>query len=244
MTTAAAPIVSAPLVWVELITSSVERASHFYGSLLGWKPWATPRSTDSVVYLDQARMAGPICGIRPRSQSDPIPAGVVGTIPDRWSVRLSPPRPPAAADPGGDQLLRPRSPGPRLGRWGTPGALCYAELRTLDVDGAQLWIERRLDGVFTAVDGGARQLGSSVDPGRPVVLVVPESDASQAGWFPCIQVARLAPTLEGATAAGARSITERAVPTGCVGTAAAEVVDSGGATVVLVEHGPVHGRRG
>ncbi|MDQ8045320.1 MAG: hypothetical protein REI11_12005, partial [Patulibacter sp.] len=125
-----------------------------------------------------------------------------------------------------------------------PGALCFAELRTPDVDGARAWMERRLDGRFEPAADGAQQLHSAVDPARAVVLLVPEIDPQRAGWLPCIQVAQLASTLEQASAAGAQAIVERPVPAGCVGSAAAEVVDSGGATIVLVEHGPVHGRRG
>jgi catechol 2,3-dioxygenase-like lactoylglutathione lyase family enzyme len=252
------PIVSAPLVWVELITSAVDRASDFYGAVLGWKPSREPRSVDLVVFLDQARIAGPICGIRPRSPSDPIPVGTEPPVLDRWSVRLSPPRPPAAADPGSDQLLRPRAPGPRLGRWQVPNSLCYAELRTPDVDGARAWMERRLDSVFASAPKSASDatsvstgdpsktilLSSAVEPGRAIAAIVDEPEQALAGWYPCVQVASLASALSAADAAGALGATDRPVPAGCPGTAAAELVDPGGAHIVLVEHGPAHGRRG
>lgn len=249
MSASASPIASAPLVWVELITADISRASAFYGSALGWKPSGEPGTTDLVVYLDQARIAGPICGMRPRTPTDPRPEGIVGSPPDRWTVRLSPPRPPQAADPAGDQLLRPRAPGPRLGRWGSPNALCFAELRTPDAEGARRWMERRLDAVVVPVDptstheGTTVLLESSVNPSLQVAAIIDEADLSVAGWYPCVQVASLAATTSLAQQAGVTSVTERPVPVGCPGTAAAELVDPGGARIVLVEHGPSHGRR-
>lgn len=251
MTAPAPPITSAPLVWVELITNDVREAAAFYGALLGWKPVGEPGTTDYVVYLDHARVAGPVCGIRPRTPTDPRPAGFEGgDVPDRWTVRLSPPRPPAAADPAGDQLLRPRSPGPRLGRWGAPHALCYAELRTADVEGARRWLERRLDAVLDPVDPvadpglGTLLLQSAVNPDQPVAAIVDEPDPAAAGWYPCVQVASLEQARVLAEQAGVGEVRERAVPDGCAGTGAVEVTDPGGARVILVEHGPLHGRRG
>ena len=236
---------------MELITSDVRTAAAFYGALLGWKPVGEPGTTDYVVYLDHARVAGPVCGIRPRTPTDPRPLGhETGAVPDRWTVRLSPPRPPAAADPGGDQLLRPRSPGPRLGRWGGPHALCFAELRTADVEGARLWLERRLDAVLDPVDPSAEPglgtllLQSAVNPDQSIAAIVDEPDPTAAGWYPCVQVA----SLEGAKAlaeqAGVGAVRERPVPDGCAGTGALELTDPGGARVILIEHGPQHGRRG
>lgn len=249
VTVSATPPASAPLVWAELISSDVQRASAFYGAALGWKPASEPGTTDLVVYLDNARAAGPICGIRPRTPTDPRPAGVEGPVPDRWTVRLSPPRPPVAADPAGDQLLRPRSPGPRLGRWASPQALCYAELRTSDVEGARRWMERRLDGVLDPVDPGAAPglgtllLRSAVHPGVAVAAIVDEADPAEIGWYPCVQVASLERTVGLADQAGVGVVRERPVPAGCPGAGALEVTDPGGARIILVEHGPAHGRR-
>lgn len=248
--TSPGPIVSAPLVWVELITADLDRASSFYGSMLGWKPSAEPGTTDLIVYLDKARIAGPICGMRPRTPTDPAPLGLEpGPLPDRWTVRLSPPRPPLSCDPAGDQLLRPRSPGPRLGRWGSPNALCYAELRTPDVQGAANWLERRLDAVLDPLDPttasglGTLLLESSVNPSQPIAAIVDEADPAAAGWYACVQVASLRTTIGLAEAAGAASVQERELPAGCPGTAAALVTDPGGGRILLVEHGPSHGRR-
>lgn len=248
--TSSAPIVSAPLVWVELIASDLEASANFYGALLGWKPSGEPGTTDLVVYLDKARIAGPICGMRPRTPTDPRPIGHTGGPPaDRWTVRLSPPRPPAAADPAGDQLLRPRAPGPRLGRWGTPNALCFAELRTGDVQGAAQWFGNRLDAVLDPVDESAPEglstllMESSVNPSLTVMAVVDEPDPALVGWYPCVQVASLDVTRGLAEQAGVAEMQERPVPAGCAGTGALLVTDPGGAKVVLVEHGPAHGRR-
>jgi catechol 2,3-dioxygenase-like lactoylglutathione lyase family enzyme len=249
VTISGTPIASAPLVWAELISGDVQRASAFYGAMLGWKPASEPGTTDLVVYLDQARAAGPICGIRPRTPSDPRPEGVDGPVPDRWTVRLSPPRPPRAADPASDQLLRPRAPGPRLGRWASPQALCYAELRTQDVDGARLWMERRLDAAIEPVDPAAEPgLGtmlvqSSVNPSAAVLAIVDESDPAEVGWYPCVQVASLERSIGLADQAGVGEVRERPVPAGCPGAGALEVTDPGGGRIVLIEHGPAHGRR-
>jgi predicted enzyme related to lactoylglutathione lyase len=247
--TLAGPIVSAPLVWVELISSDARAAAAFYGALLGWKPSRDAGTADMVVYLDVARMAGPICGIRPRSPADPRPIGLVGPAPDQWSVRIAPPRPPLAADPGGDQLLRPRAPGPRLGRWGIPKALCYAELRTPDVAGARAWMERRLDAVFsegasgTKTGLGTATLESSVNLGQPVASIVAEADPAVAGWYPCVQVADLDQVAAASLHAGAQSVVPRELPEGATGTAAAVLTDPRGARLILIEHGPIHGRR-
>ncbi|MBJ7471156.1 MAG: hypothetical protein JHD16_07630 [Solirubrobacteraceae bacterium] len=247
MTASATPTVSAPLVWVELISSDLQRASTFYGAVLGWKPASEPGTTDLVVYLDQARMAGPICGIRPRTPTDPRPEGWEGPLPDRWTVRLSPPRPPMAADPAGDQLLRPRAPGPRLGRWSSPNALCYAELRTPDAAGARHWMEQRLDVVLQpggeGSEPGTLLLTSSVVSGIPVAAVVPETDPREVGWYPCVQVASLERAVSLAAQAGVGEVRERPVPTGCPGAGALEITDPGGSRIILVEHGPAHGRR-
>lgn len=247
------PPVSAPLVWVELVTADVARAAEFYGAVLGWRTSRASGATDLVVYLDAARTAGPICGIRPRSPGDPLPPESSPPRPDggrpsdRWGVRLSPPRPPLAADPDGDQLLRPRAPGPRLGRWASPNALCFAELRTPDLDGARGWLERRLDAQLEpAPSPGAAAtllLHSAVEPGRPVAALVDESLAAAHGWYPCVQVASLERTVALALEAGAGEAQPRPVPAGCAGSAAAVLTDPGGARLVLVEHGPVHGRR-
>lgn len=236
-----------PLVWAELITSDVAAAVEFYGSVLQWKPLAQPGSTDLVVFLDQARIAGPICGIRPRTPGDPRPIGMDGPPTDRWSVRLAPPRPAAAVDPGGDQLLRPRAPGPRFGRWAIPRALCFAELRTPDPAGARAWMERRLDAAVveaTDPDGSpVLQVRSAFDEQTVVATIVEESDPAQAGWALAVQVPDLA--LIGATVVerGGR-IEPRHVPTGFSAQAAATVHDPGGARMILIEHGPAHGRRG
>ena len=246
--TAPAPSLSVPLVWAELITSDVLAAVDFYGAVLQWKSIGQPGSTDLTVYLDQARIAGPICGIRPRTPADPRPLDVSGPAPDRWSVRLSPPRPSLAADPGGDQLLRPRSPGPRIGRWSVPRSLCFAELRTPDVAGAQRWMERRLDAVFRHAEdpaGGPAvlQLESSFDPQTIVASIVDEQDPSRAGWALAVQVPDL--DLIGATVVerGGR-IEDRPVPLGFPAETAATIHDPGGARMILIEHGPLHGRRG
>lgn len=240
-----APPVSAPLVWVELITSDLAGVCATFASALGWKASQDPGSTDAIVYLDHARLAGPICGIRPRTPSDPLPEGLEGA-PDRWTVRLAPPRPPRAADPGGDQLLRPRAPGPRLGRWALPNALCFVELWTPDVDGARDWLARRLDAVCTPAAGadvGTLLLGSSVEPGRIVGAVRPQPAAAEAGWVPAVQVASLQAVSEKLRRLGVEAITPRAMPPGCAGEAAVDVRTPGGARLTLVEHGPVHGRR-
>ncbi|MFT4035446.1 MAG: hypothetical protein QM679_07710, partial [Patulibacter sp.] len=70
---AAIPPLSVPLVWAELIAADVPAAVDFYGAVLQWKAIGQPHSTDLAVYLDQARVAGPICGIRPRTPTDPRP---------------------------------------------------------------------------------------------------------------------------------------------------------------------------
>ena len=246
-------IVTPPLVWAELVTARLDVAAGFYGAVLGWRTSQDPGKSDLVVHLDQARVAGPICGLRPRTLADPLPDGAdpTGEVPDRWTVRLAPPRPPRAADPSGDQLLRPRSPGPRIGRWAAPSSLCFAELRTHDVEGARLWLERRLDAILVPASGhevGASGIApllmqSSVDPGQVVACVVDEPDAARIGWIPCVQVASVSTAVDAARGAGARSVTERPVPAGCVGARAAEVVDPGGAVFVLVESGPAYSRR-
>lgn len=245
--TAPAPPLSVPLVWAELITSDPAMAVDFYGAVLQWRALGHPGSTDLVVYLDQARVAGPICGIRPRTPTDPRPLGIDGPPPDRWSVRLAPPRPALAADPGGDQLLRPRAPGPRFGRWAVPRALCFAELATPDVAGARAWMERRLDAAFTeAVDSAgtpALQLRSAVDQHTVVAAIVEEHDPGRAGWALAVQVPDLAQIGEMVVERGGR-IEPRPVPAGFSAQAAATLHDPGGARMILVEHGPMHGRRG
>ncbi|MDO9356873.1 MAG: hypothetical protein Q7T55_24465 [Solirubrobacteraceae bacterium] len=243
-------IPSPPLVWAELITDDVAGAVSFYGAVLGWRGSALPGTTDLVVHLDVARTAGPICGIRPRLPSDARPdGGVIDVKADRWNVRISPPRPPRAADPAGDQLMRPRSPGPRLGRWASPSSLCFAELRTQDVEGARLWLERRLDAILDPVqplaEPGLRTLvmQSSVDPSLNVASIVDEPNPAEVGWFPCVQVASLEKALGDAELAGVAEVRERPLPAGCLGTAAAELTDPGGARFLLIEHGPTYGRR-
>lgn len=241
------PPISAPLVWAELITSDVAGVSAVFASALGWKASQDLGTTDATVYLDHARLAGPICGIRPRTPSDPLPEGVDGR-PDRWTVRLSPPRPPRAADPAGDQLLRPRSPGPRLGRWALPNALCFAELWTPDVDGARRWMERRLDATFREAEGGVLLLASSVQPSLIVAALRPipgEGDrgSAEAGWVPAVQVASLATVVSKLEQAGIDAVQPRPVPPGCAGESALELRHPGGSRLTLVEHGPVHGRR-
>jgi predicted enzyme related to lactoylglutathione lyase len=246
--TAPAPPLSVPLVWAELITSDVPSAVDFYGAVLQWKSIGQPGSTDLTVFLDQARVAGPICGIRPRTPADPRPIDLPGPPPDRWSVRLAPPRPSLAADPGGDQLLRPRSPGPRIGRWSVPRALCFAELRTPDVAGARTWMERRLDAAFREADDPAGgppvlQLESSFDPETIVAAVVEEHDPAAAGWALAVQVPDLDQIGAAVVERGGR-IEDRSVPVGFPARTAATMHDPGGARIILVEHGPVHGRRG
>jgi predicted enzyme related to lactoylglutathione lyase len=245
--TAPAPPLSVPLVWAELITSDPSTAVDFYGAVLQWRALGNPGSTDLVVYLDQARIAGPICGIRPRTPTDPRPLGLEGPPPDRWSVRLAPPRPDLAADPGGDQLLRPRSPGPRIGRWAVPRALCFAELRTPDVAGARAWMERRLDASITeAADADGEpvlQLHSALDEQSVIAAIVEEPDPAQAGWALAVQVPDLAQIGEVVVERGGR-IEPRPVPVGFAAEAAATLHDPGGARMILVEHGPAHGRRG
>jgi predicted enzyme related to lactoylglutathione lyase len=243
-------IPSPPLVWAELITDDVEQAVNFYGAVFGWRGSALPGTTDLVVHLDVARTAGPICGIRPRLPGDARPeGGAIDVTADRWNVRLSPPRPPRSADPAGDQLMRPRSPGPRLGRWASPSSLCFAELRTQDAEGARLWLERRLDAVLDPAEPhaetglGTLVMQSSVDPSRNVACVVDEPDPAEVGWLPCVQVASIEQALASAHQAGVAAVRERAVPAGCLGTAAAELTDPGGARFVLIEHGPAYGRR-
>ena len=250
MPTIASMIPSPPFVWAELITDDLAAATSFYGAVLGWRGSAAPGTHDLVVHLDVARIAGPICGMRPRQPNDARPVGgAIDPTVDRWNVRLSPPRPPRAADPAGDQLLRPRSPGPRLGRWASPSSLCFAELRTQDVEGARRWFERRLDAILEPVDPladpglGTFVMQSSVDPSLNVACVVDEPDPAEVGWVPCVQVASLASTLEDARLAGVAAVRERPVPQGCAGTAAAELTDPGGARFVLVENGPAYGRR-
>lgn len=202
-----------------------------------------------VVYLDQARVAGPICGMRPRSLTDPRPEfAAAASSEDRWTVRLSPPRPGAAVDPGGDQLLRPRAPGPRFGRWAVPRALCFAELRTPDVEGARRWLERRLDAVVGEADDPAGgppvlQLRSTVDPQTVVASIVQETDPSAAGWALAVQVPNLDQLGATVVERGGR-IEDRPVPVGFAAQAAATVHDPGGARIILIEHGPLHGRRG
>lgn len=245
--TSPAPPLSVPLVWAELITSDVAAAIEFYGAVLQWKPLAQPGSTDLVVFLDQARIAGPICGIRPRTPGDPRPIGIDGPPVDRWSVRLAPPRPAAAVDPGGDQLLRPRAPGPRFGRWAIPRALCFAELRTPDPVGARAWMERRLDASIaeaTELDGTpVLQVRSAFDEQTVVATIVEEPDLAQAGWALAVQVPDLAQIGEMVVERGGR-IESRTVPVGFDAQAAATIHDPGGARMILIEHGPAHGRRG
>ncbi|MFT4036355.1 MAG: hypothetical protein QM679_12350, partial [Patulibacter sp.] len=207
-----------------------------------------PHSTDLAVYLDQARVAGPICGIRPRTPTDPRPLGFDGPVPDRWSVRLAPPRPPSAADPGSDQLLRPRAPGPRFGRWAVPRALCFAELATPDVAGARRWMERRLDAVFQEADdpaGGAPvvQLLSSLRPETVVATIVPEDDPQRVGWSIAVQVPELDRVGELVVERGGR-IEPRPVPVGFAAEQAATIHDPGGGRIIVIEHGPLYGRRG
>lgn len=242
-----APPLSVPLVWAELISSNLPTAVEFYGAVLQWKPIGQPHSADYVVYLDHARVAGPICGMRARTPIDPQPIGIEGPVPDRWSVRLSPPRPSLAADPGGDQLLRPRAPGPRFGRWAVPRALCFAELATPDVGGARRWMERRLDAEFRDVHdpsgAPAATLQSAFDPQNAVAAVVEEHDPAKAGWALAVQVPDLAQIGEMVVERGGR-IEERPVPHGFVADAAATVHDPGGARIILIEHGPQHGRHG
>jgi predicted enzyme related to lactoylglutathione lyase len=246
--TAPTPPLSVPLVWAELITADVTAAVEFYGALLQWKPIGQPGSTDLVVYLDQARVAGPICGIRPRTPTDPRPLTTDGRTPDRWSVRLAPPRPSLAADPGGDQLLRPRAPGPRFGRWAVPRALCFAELRTPEVAEARAWLERRLDAVIDEVPDAAGgppvlQLRSAFNASTVVASIVEERDPALAGWALAVQVPDL-DALGGTVVERGGRIEDRPVPVGFEATAAATVHDPGGARIILVEHGPAHGRRG
>lgn len=244
-----APPLSVPLVWAELVTDDLPTAVEFYGAVLGWRALGQPGSTDLVVYLDQARVAGPICGIRPRTPADPRPLPGTG-IPagaNRWNVRLSPPRPPLAADPGGDQLLRPRSPGPRFGRWAVPRALCFAELRTPDPAGARDWMERRLDATLEPATGPSGeallQLRSTIDPLTTIATIVQEPDPARAGWAVAVQVPDLEQIGQMVVERGGR-IEDRPVPTGFAAQAAATVHDPGGAALILIEHGPLHGRRG
>lgn len=239
------PPVSAPLVWAELISSDVERVAGVFASALGWKAQRDPGTTNATFYLDHARMAGPICGVRPRTPNDVVPDGHEGAPPDRWTVRLSPPRPPQAADPAGDQLLRPRAPGPRIGRWASPSALCFAELFTDDVDGACDWMRRRLDANFTPAPGerGAQLLCSSVQPALAVAAILPQQPGEALGWVPAVQVASIAAATDRLQQAGVEDLRERPVPLGCVGDQAVEVRDPGGSVLTLVQHGPTHGRR-
>lgn len=245
--TSPAPPLSVPLVWAELITSDLAAAVDFYGAVLQWKPLGQPGATDYVVYLDQARIAGPICGIRPRTPTDPRPAGIDGPPPDRWSVRLAPPRPASAVDPGGDQLLRPRAPGPRFGRWAVPRALCFAELRTPDPAGARAWMERRLDASISEARGAGGdavlQVRSAFDEQTVVATIVEERDPAQTGWALAAQVPDLAQIGEMVVERGGR-IEPRDVPLGFDAQAAATIHDPGGARMILIEHGPAHGRRG
>lgn len=242
-----APPLSVPLVWAELIAADVAVSVDFYGAVLQWKPIGQPGSTDLVVFLDQARIAGPICGMRPRTPNDPKPLGIDGPTPDRWSVRLAPPRPPLAADPDGDQLLRPRAPGPRFGRWSVPRALCFAELRTPDVAGARTWMERRLDAVLSEAPdpagGTVLQLQSAFDEQSIVASVVEEHDPAKVGWAVAVQVPDLDRIGEMVVERGGR-IEERPVPVGFSAQTAATVHDPGGGRIILIEHGPLHGRRG
>jgi predicted enzyme related to lactoylglutathione lyase len=246
--TASPPPLSVPLVWAELISGDVPASVDFYGAVLQWKPIGQPGTTDLVVYLDQARVAGPVCGIRPRTPTDPRPLTADGRTLDRWGVRLSPPRPPIAVDPGGDQLLRPRAPGPRFGRWAVPRALCFAELRTPDVAGARAWLQRRLDATIDeAADsaGGAPvlQVRSAFNAQTVVASVVLEPDPARAGWAIAVQVPDLDALGPTVVERGGR-IEDRPVPAGFPAQAAATVHDPGGAQLILVEHGPAHGRRG
>ncbi|MBO9533157.1 MAG: hypothetical protein J7513_09315 [Solirubrobacteraceae bacterium] len=245
-----APPLSVPLVWAELITADLARAADFYGAVLQWKAPAQPGVTDLTVFLDSARVAGPICGIRPRTPTDPRPIGLegVGAPPDRWSVRLAPPRPPLPVDPGGDQLLRPRMPGPRFGRWSVPRSLCFAELRTPDLEGARTWLERRLDADLREAPDPAGGppvllLHSAFDPHTVVASVVEEPDPAQAGWQVAVQVPDLGSLGPVVVERGGR-LEDRPVPVGFAASAAATLHDPGGARVILIEHGPLHGRRG
>lgn len=246
----ASPMIpSPPFVWAELITDDLDRAAGFYGAVFGWRGSRDPGSTDLVIHLDQTRVAGPICGIRPRQPNDPRPDGVDGRAPDRWSVRLSPPRPPRSADPAGDQLLRPRAPGPRINRWASQNSLCFAELRTQDVEGARSWLERRLDAVLDPAEPaagpglGTMLLQSSVDPSQYVAAIVDEADPAEIGWYPCVQVPSVAQVVAAAQSAGVADVRERPVPLGAIGSAAAELTDPGGARLIVIEHGLIQGRR-
>ncbi|MEH3053054.1 MAG: hypothetical protein PGN13_03465 [Patulibacter minatonensis] len=246
--TSPAPPLSVPLVWAELITADLPAAVEFYGAVLAWKPMGEPHQTDLVVFLDQARVAGPICGMRPRTPTDPRPHGSTGPAPDGWAVRLAPPRPPLAADPTGDQLLRPRMPGPRFGRWSVPRSLCFAELRTDDLPAARAWMERRLDAVFSEVpdpSGGpdVLQLQSAFDEQTVVAAVVHEPDPARAGWAIAVQVPDLDAVGSTVVERGGR-IEDRPVPVGFPAQRAATVHDPRGARMILIEHGPLHGRRG
>lgn len=233
-------------MWAELVAADEQRTAAFYSSLFDWRFAADPGRTDLQVYLDQSRTAGPICGARRRTPADaPAPEHAVidGFADDRWTVRLSPPRPPAAVDPGGDQLLRPRAPGPRIGRWAAPQALCFFELRTPDVAGARDWMTGRLDAELVEGRGGALLLRSAVDPSITVACVAQEPDPARAGWTPCVQVPALDAVVSAAEAAGARTVGPCDPPPGALGGRAVEVVDPGGARMIVIEHGPRHGRR-
>lgn len=265
-----APPLSVPIVWADLVCPDRDAVLELTTTVLGWKPLETPGSTDAVIYLDQARSAGPVCAVRGRTPSDPQPEGLAipeatldpstpepsaTPVPERWAVRLSPPKPPQAVDPGGDQLLRPRAPGPRFARWGVQHALCFFELRTPEPAEAARWMERRLDAVVrpaTDADAGGASgvapagaliVESSFQPGTPVAVILPEPDPALAGWLGVVQVGDLPRAVELAKGAGA-SCTERPVPAGLDATAAVHLTLPAGGGMVLAARGVFQGRRG
>lgn len=264
----AAPPISVPLVWADLVCPDRDAVLELTTVVLGWKPLETPGSTDAVIYLDQARSAGPVCAVRGRTPADPRPGGAPvdavpgppaavhdaadeSPVPERWAVRLSPPRPPEAVDPAGDQLLRPRAPGPRFARWGVQHALCFFELRTPEPAEAARWLERRLDATVraaTPADGaptvdGALIVESSYAPGTPVAVVLPEADPAQWGWLGVVQVGDLPRAVQLAEGTGA-ACTARPVPLGLDATAAVHLTLPAGGGMVLAQRGVFQGRRG
>lgn len=261
-----APPLSVPIVWADLVCPDRDAVLELTTTVLGWKPLETPGSTDAVIYLDQARSAGPVCAIRGRTPSDPRPEGLAlpeampdpstpepsaTPVPERWAVRLSPPKPPQAVDPGGDQLLRPRAPGPRFARWGVQHALCFFELRTPEPAEAARWMERRLDAVVrpaTDADPGVAPDGaliveSSFQPGTPIAVILPEPDPAQVGWLGVVQVGDLPRAVELAEGAGARC-EQRPVPAGLDAIDAVHLTLPAGGGMVLAARGVFQGRRG